>query len=203
MEGASYSISSSASKHASPVAMPQMQFGSPPWDAGTMRHRRGRQVECESGYGTDTDRSDRYLFSPQVSPRSQFTAVNSLRSLSPPSPGTNTTCSSVGSHANPKFAPRIVVPTSIPDGYYDNRVQMKRTHSKVAFSDNSDDEQPSRPQTAVTVDSDSGHESPPGCRAAAEHTQREINAAEHLMMLSAGNKMMPPPTKRTRRGSTC
>ncbi|KAF2130435.1 hypothetical protein P153DRAFT_338231 [Dothidotthia symphoricarpi CBS 119687] len=197
IEGASYRIL--GSNLSSPVATPQLQFGSPPWEANVLRQHYGRQLESESGYGTDTDRSDRYLFSPQVSPRSQFTAVNSFRSLSPPSPRTNTTSSTLGSPTNAQFPPRIVLPTSVPDGYYEEHLRMKRTHSKVAFSDNCDDELPSRPRTAATVNSDGGYDTVNFGESG--HTQREIDAAEHLMMLSASDKMLPPPTKRTRCGS--
>ena len=47
---------------------PRMAFARSPWVARTPKQRRTKPADLESGYGTDTDESDRYQFSPQVSP---------------------------------------------------------------------------------------------------------------------------------------
>jgi hypothetical protein len=198
-EGLAYRISSPDVPP--PVETPKTEMISPPWKPRVLKQRRARPSDIESGYGTDTDQSDKCAFSPQVSPRSQWTPIN--RSLSPCSPLT-TNSSAMSSPTNTQAPPHIVlptsVPTSVPGGYYSEQFRTKRTHSKVAFSDNCDEETAPRPQTAGTVHSDgafSHHTSGESGR-----TQNDIDAAELLLSLGAGEQTLLPPTKRTRRGST-
>jgi len=194
-EGASYRLS--PTNMPSPVDTPKTRFGSPPWNAGVSKQRRARPADIESGYGTDTDQSDKCAFSPQVSPRSQWTPVN--RSLSPCSPRT-TNSSAMSSPISIQASPYVQLPTSVPGGYYSDNFRTKRTHSKVAYSDNCEEETVTRPQTAGTVSGNgalNSHGTGNGGR-----TQTDIDAAELLLSLGAGDKMLLPPMKRTRRGST-
>lgn len=46
-----------------------------------LRPRPVKSLESESGYGTDTDRSDDYLYSPSASSGSAWTALNTPRSV--------------------------------------------------------------------------------------------------------------------------
>jgi hypothetical protein len=192
-EGASYRISTS--NIPSLRELPNMGFESAPWEDRVVKQRRARPTDIESGYGTDTDRhSDKYIVSPQVSPRTLWTSVN--RSMSPSSPRT-VSSSNMGSPVSTQGPPLIQLPTSVPGGYYDEPFRTKRTHSKVAFSDNCDDEVATRPWTAGTSKSDSCHVHD------ARHSQNDLVAAEIMLSLSSGdNMLLPPPTKRTRRGST-
>ncbi|KAF1845376.1 DNA-binding domain of Mlu1-box binding protein MBP1 [Cucurbitaria berberidis CBS 394.84] len=187
-EGPSYRVLNSSVS--SPVETPTMPFGSPLWKEKGTKQRHVWSADVESGYGTDTDQSDKCHFSPQVSPRGQgaWTSVN--MSQSPSSPRTANS-STMGSPVSTRGPPVLIAATSVPGGYYDEPFQTKRTLSKVAFSDTCDGDTLSRPQTAATIDSDGGDE---------VHSRGDIDAAEMLLSLSAADKRLPPP-KRTRRGS--
>ena len=50
-------------------------------NAKSLRPKPVRSLESESGYGTDTDRSDDYLYSPSVSSGPGWTALNTPRSV--------------------------------------------------------------------------------------------------------------------------
>ncbi|OCK76325.1 DNA-binding domain of Mlu1-box binding protein MBP1, partial [Lepidopterella palustris CBS 459.81] len=57
-------------------------FACAPWAIKSVRQGKSKPVDVESGYGTDTDQSDKYMCSPQVSPMSRaWTSIN--RSGSP------------------------------------------------------------------------------------------------------------------------
>jgi hypothetical protein len=187
-EGASYHVST---PNMSPTAeMPEISHESQPW----LKPRRARPADIESGYGTDTDQSDKCFISPQVSPRSCWPSVN--RSLSPYSP--RTACSSIMSSPMSALAPpRIQLQTSALGGYYDEPFRTKRTHSKVAFSDQ---EMSTRPQTAAAIPNDHGKSS--GGFGDSGHSQNDLDAAQIMVSLSSDDRLLLPPTKRTRRGST-
>jgi hypothetical protein len=187
-EGNSYRIST---PNTSPTAeMPETSCKS----QMRVKPRRARPADIESGYGTDTDQSDKYFISPQVSPRSCWPSVN--RSLSPYSP--RTACSSMmSSPMSALTPPRIQLHNSTPGGYHDEPFRTKRTHSKVAFSDQ---EMPIRPQTAAVIPSVRGQSS--GGFGDSDHSQNDLDAAKIMVSLSSGDRLLLPPTKRTRRGST-
>lgn len=195
-EGPAYRVLTSGVS--SPVETPKMQFGSPPWKAEGAKQRRARPADLESGYGTDTDQSDTYVFSPQVSPRSQCTWTSVNRSNSPSSPHTATSCT-IESPVSIRDHRGLLAATSVPGRYYDEPARTKRTHSKVAIGENFEEGTLARPHTAAGVDSDSGQGSE-GLSGDEIHSRIEIDAAEMLLSLSAGDKMLPA-TKRTRRGS--
>ncbi|KAH7083248.1 hypothetical protein BKA63DRAFT_402686 [Paraphoma chrysanthemicola] len=178
----------------SPAETPRMRFGQPPWTSKASQPCHTRPADIESGYGTDTDQSDKCAFSPQVSPRSRWTTINRSRSPSSPRTANSSPMSSPDSMRAPTFAQS---PTSAPYLPHGEQCSTKRTHSKVAFSD---EEAMDRPQTAGTVSAD-------GARRFeflydVGRTHNDIEAAELLLSLGASQKMLLPPTKRTRRGST-
>ena len=224
-EGPSYRLAGSAST--SPTTPTRMNFDSPSWQPKTMKQRRTRPADIESGYGTDTSKRDNYAFSPHkspgwthlnalspqrspqwthlngrlsptslspnVSPRSNWKAVN--RSPSPPTPSVNS--AAFGSSTAWQSSPLLQMPTPTPDGHYDEQIRTKRTHSKVALS--VIDEAPARPQTSSAVNSD--HKPVDGIREAVP-SKGDIELAELLLSLGDGGRVLLPPTKRTRRGST-
>jgi hypothetical protein len=194
-EGPSYLISTT--DMSPPAKTVKTEMESPPRQPRALT-RRARPTDIESGYGTDTDQSDKWAFSPQVSPRSQWTPVN--RSLSPCSPRT-TTSSAMSSPVGMQPVPYIQMPTSVPGGYYTKDFRTKRTHSKVGFGDDYDEEMAPRPQTAGTIHGDGAMNFQSGGDTG--RTQTDINAAELLLSLGWGEQqVLSPPTKRTRRGST-
>lgn len=159
--------------------------------------RRVRPTDIESGYGTDTDRSDKYYCSPQVSPRSQFTPIN--RSLSPRSPYP-ADFFTVASPVRTQYQQGTLACTSVPIEYGEGSFRTKRTLSKVAFSDNCDDDQQSRPPTAATVDSCHSGRTSGGSSNDDGHTNTDMDAAQMLLSLSTDSHTQPP-MKRRRRGS--
>jgi hypothetical protein len=152
-----------------------------------------RSTDLESGYGTDTGRNGKYLSSPEVSPRTQFTPIN--RSRSPYSPHTAGS-SLVGSPLSLNAPPGLLTPTSAPCEYQGAMFRTKRTHSKVALYDDCGDGALTRPETAATVDSTHGSEMSGGD--GDKHTHDDLEAAEMLLSLSAVELTMPP-RKRNRR----
>jgi hypothetical protein len=222
MEGASYRVLTS--KLLSPVETPKMYFGSPSWKPKAMKKRgtRPADIESEGGYGTDTEKNDRFAFSPHispqwthlnrplspsslsphVSPRSQWTALN--RGRSPATPSTMT-YSAISSPVKAQAFPLLQMPTPTPEDYSNEQFRGKRTHSKVAYNDACDEDTAMRPQTAGVVDSGHGGDEG-GEEVTSTRTQSDVEAAELLLSLGGGggggSSMLSPPTKRTRRGST-
>jgi hypothetical protein len=211
-EGASYRLT--VPILSSPIGTKQTCFESPSWKPRAMKQRRTRPADIESGYGPDASKGDSCAFSPHitpqwahlnrplspaslspnVSPRSQWTAMN--RSLSPATQST-VNFLAMSSPIRPQDPPLL----QVPEEHCNEQFRTKRTHSKVTSNDHRDIEEPEfRPHTAGAVNSDRG----PGLESAGEaaHTQHDIDAAELLLSLGVGGKMLLPPTKRTRRGST-
>jgi hypothetical protein len=172
----------------SPVEAPKMHYEPPLRKEKLTIQRRVRPTDIESGYGTDPDRNGKYLCSPEVSPRTQFTPIN--RSQSPYSPRT-TGSSLMGSPMNFHAPPGLLTPTAAPYEYHTEGFRPKRTHSKVSC-----DDRVTRPETATTVDSAHGSEASGGDD---NHTREDLKAAEMLMAL--GVEKTVPPMKRTRCGS--
>ncbi|CAN9087616.1 unnamed protein product [Alternaria alternata] len=160
------------------------------------RHRRVRPSDIESGYGTDTDRTGKYLCSPEVSPRTQFTPIN--RSQSPYSPRTAVS-SLTGSPVSLNVPPDLLTPTSAPCEHQGGFYRTKRTHSNVASYDDCGDEALIRLETTATVDSAHGSEVDMS-GGDDNHTHGDLEAAAMLLSLSGTGTTMPP-TKRTRRDS--
>jgi hypothetical protein len=221
MEGASYRVSTS--NLLSPVKTPKMHFESPSWKPKTMKQRRTRpaDIESENGYGLDGEKNDRFAFSPHispqwthlnkplspsslsphVSPRSQWTTLN--RGRTPATPSTMT-YSALSSPVRSQAFPLLQMPTPTPEDHSNEQFRVKRTHSKVAYSDARDEDTALRPQTAGAVDR--GHGDIEEREEDANTRKRcDIEVAELLLSLGgdgSGNSMLLPPTKRTRRGST-
>jgi hypothetical protein len=195
VEGASYQIA--APTMSTEVHTPRLQFGFPPWGPRDAKQAHPRTSEEESGYCTESDHSENFLFSPQVSPRSiTWTSIN--RSPSPTSP---VVIHSLNCIPPNKSLPPLhqISPTSVPGGYYDEPLRAKRTLSKVAYGENDTVVEISRPPTGVTTPNTASDPSMDDCRDCI-HSLKDLDAAEIMMRLSAADNTLPP-TKRTRRGS--
>ena len=72
-------LSREASLASSPRT-PALSCGYPKWPTKSLRPKPAKALDMESGYGTDTDRSDRYICSPQTSSNAEWTAMNASRS---------------------------------------------------------------------------------------------------------------------------
>lgn len=80
-EASGYRILSSEGSTASSLRTPPPSGGYRKVNAKSLRPKPVKSLESESGYGTDTDRSDDYLYSPSVSAVSGWTALNTPRSV--------------------------------------------------------------------------------------------------------------------------
>lgn len=223
-QGSSYCIV--AEKTALSYEIANTQRGSPSFNIIGSRCRISRPIAMnmaydESGYGTDTDRSDMYLMSPEISPRSrllrqplsprsrpasvysQFTPVNRARSRlqSPTAMCFSKLAASV--------TQRTIALSHMVDSPYaiapvdDRDVRTKRTHSKIATADADGDAQASSTAQLHTsgdgVRYDSGQESEE-CAHESRLSGSDLDAAETLLCLSGAVKY--PPSKRTRHESS-
>lgn len=191
-EGSSYVVT-----RLPPVQDRQVQPRTSSHSTRGQAERRARPADTESGYGTDTDRSDLYFCSPQVSPRSQFTPIN--KQLSPKSPFVIDYFNAI-SQVGARSHQALHTVTSAPVENGKGASRTKRTHSKVAFSDNCDDDHLNRPYTADTVDSCYSGRTSGGFSSDNGHARVDLDAAEVLLSLCATDHTQPP-TKRTRHGS--
>ncbi|EFQ91409.1 hypothetical protein CFE70_005913 [Pyrenophora teres f. teres 0-1] len=179
----------------SQVETAKLRFGPPPLCMKVVKQRSVRPADIESGYGSDAEGRDRYLCSPEVSPRTRFTPIN--RPLSPYSPRTADS-SIISSPVSLHIPQGRLTPTSAPSEYQYGGFRTKRTHSKVNFYDHVINEAATRPQTAKTVDSAHGSEV---SGSVDNLSYADMDAAEALLSLCGEDTM--PPAKRTRRhGST-
>ena len=175
----------------SPVRTAKSRFGAPPLSVKVVKQRSVQAADIESGYGSDAEGRDRYLCSPEVSPRTRFTPINR-----PQSPYSHRTANSsiASSPASMHTPQRLLTPTSAPCEYQYGSFRTKRTHSKVNCYDHTLDEAATRPLTAITVDSAHSSEMSIGVD---NLSYGDMDAAEALLSLSGGDDTMPP-TKRTR-----
>ena len=74
-------LSREGSMGSSPRTPPSSSKGYRKVSPRSLRPRVAQTLESESGYGTDTDRSDSYLYSPTTSSGSRWTALNTPRSV--------------------------------------------------------------------------------------------------------------------------
>ena len=74
-------LSREVSTASGPRTPPSSSQGSRKTFPKALRPRPIKSLESESGYGTDTDRSDDYLYSPSASSGSAWTALNTPRSV--------------------------------------------------------------------------------------------------------------------------
>ena len=212
-DGEAYRAHKAAETYGATISItsdPKSAFACPPWGIRAMKQRMAKPADIESGYGTDTDQSDKYLcspqFSPQISPRSQaWTPVN--RSQSPSSPIAVEIRAPTYSHSplmrsKPGLPSPSIWLSSVPSAYADVAMRTKRGHSKVVFDDEEDEV--CRPITAcesvpATEASDYASDEEDDC-GDGTYTRKELDAAEIILALSAADKTLPP-MKRTRRGS--
>lgn len=182
-EGLSYRVA----KADTPPITPGMKFISPPWSPKDAKRHRIKVSDQESGYGsTDEDTHEKYIFSPEVSPRScGWTAINQ-----PHSP------TSMSGFSSPRHWLTSVPGKNVP-------LVAKRTLSKVAYED---PREPIRPSTALST-APSTAESVAGGDTDSEmdtrqyqHTQVDFDAATTLLGLRGTDGSLHP-AKRTRHGS--
>jgi hypothetical protein len=175
--------STPAPEKCSTISTPTMNFACPPWSANIPKSHRSKPSDLESGYGTDTDQSDKYFFSPQVSPRSQaWTSVN--RSQSPTSPPVT--------HFT---APQPWL-SSLPSCFHGEQLRTKRTLSKVVYGSDKDENQ-DHTLTEPFIRSDTEFDS---VCVDTMRSKLELDAAEIMLSLSVADAGLHR-TKRTRRGS--
>ncbi|KAF2465462.1 uncharacterized protein BDR25DRAFT_239204 [Lindgomyces ingoldianus] len=171
-------------------------FACPPQRGKSPRSHRTKHADQESGYGTDTDQSDKYFFSPQVSPRSQaWTSVNRPQSPISPSRIVNR-LQSPTSLSIAHFSSSQPWLSSVPRYFNDDQLRTKRTLSKVEYNSDSntnEDIPPTGPSAETGSDFDSD-------RGDGVHTKKELDAAEIILQLKAADTTLHR-TKRARRGS--
>ncbi len=73
-------LSREASLASSPQT-PASHTSHPAWTPKSLRHKAMKGMDMESEYSTDTDRSDKYLYTPPNSLNFQWTALNTPRSV--------------------------------------------------------------------------------------------------------------------------
>lgn len=187
-EGASYQLPLPSIP--SPVMTP-----SRPILSSLQRKHSDCSGDSESGYGSDLDRKDAATFSPHISPMCQpgsFTAINGAESPNSP-------CTTLLTPGSSSRSPGIRrAPTSVPNKLDSASLQTKRSHSKVAYSDNDcGSEKVDSPQMQLVQ---------PASVLAQDEQEMDtgaIEAAEALMSLGVvgRNAAAMPSPKRTRRGS--
>lgn len=161
------------------VSTPRSQFAYVPWTIKSLKKRQSKGTDVESGYGTDTDQSGKYLFSPQVSPKTQvWTCIN--RPRSPRDPGT---------------LPVIISPkpwlSSVPNSYEGDPPRSKRGLSDLNEESDYDSRRPVQP---IEGPSKLEHELSLGM------STREMTAARLMLQLSMADAALQKdhPTKRNR-----
>ncbi|KAH8730916.1 hypothetical protein GQ44DRAFT_672928 [Phaeosphaeriaceae sp. PMI808] len=191
VEGKSYRVSMSPPLPS--IETPKVHF-SFPWNSESLQERRVQSKNPENGYDSDIDSSDKFIFSPQLSPRSQWTPVN--RSLSPPySPGTSNS-STMSSPVSTQAPPAIKLPISVVGQCGNERLRTKRTYSRVA-SEYGNDQTMTRTPTLNMVNNNRY-----SCRRFSNvaSTTADVEAAELLLSLCTQSDTQVPVVKRTRRG---
>ena len=164
------------------VSTPRYQFAYVPWTIKSLKKPQSKGTDVESGYGTDTDQSGKYLFSPQVSPTTQvWTSIN--RPRSPKDPGA---------------LPVIISPkpwlSSVPSSYEEKPPRSKRGLSDL--NEESDDDS-RRPVQSIEGPSKLEHE------LSLSMSTREMEAARLMLQLSMADAALQEdrPAKRNRRAS--
>ncbi|KAF2739651.1 hypothetical protein EJ04DRAFT_540537 [Polyplosphaeria fusca] len=179
---------------------PPTSFPSSDWSLqGPKDRRKKKPADVESGYGTDTDQSDKYHFSPNLSPRSNmWTAVN--RSRSP------ITLPTTSHHISlrPGSYKIDMWPVALPSiNSLTSQLRTKRTCSRTAFMDSDVESSPRVPGYGTDSDGDYIDEGEEVAQEE-EYDADALEAAQSLLNLSSGVsyvQVAPHPAKRTRRGS--
>lgn len=195
---------------------PQLKFGTPPWGINIKTQPRIRVADTESGYGTDTDSSDKHVYSPHFSPRSQNSGWRAINGLSS-SPALQTPAPSTVASPTSTYAPtpQPQIPSSNPTGYCSEPLKTKRPHSQLAnnvcIAEASTTSFGSVAASNVITNSSRLYSSN-------VHTAEEVEVANILVWMSQGKPMpfvteplpsmresmmlspLPPPPKRSRVG---
>jgi hypothetical protein len=170
---------------------PQLKFDTPPWSINTKT--RTRLADTESGYGTDTDSSDKHHFSPHFSPRSQHSGWRAINGLSS-SPALQTPAPSATASPASTYVPLLPtqIPSSVPVGYVEEALGTKRKHLELADRAYHA-EASSRSLEAVNTGSISFNNS--RFYRAKVHSAEEVEVANILVWMSQG-KPRPYVTER-------
>jgi hypothetical protein len=204
-EGCDYQVAGLAESAA--VETPPLPVLSAPWEPMSHHPRKSE----ESGYYTGGDQNERSTVSPQVSPRGStwipaWTSVNGSKSPSSSPIVHSPTFDRIANelpplhqHLREHGVPLYLQPTSVPRAYYHEPLSTKRSHSEIV-DDNGLVGSPNMPYR----DSTSSPQAIEGTGVRdfgnRNRTQRELEAAEIILQLSAADQSLPAP-KRTRRGS--
>ena len=176
-------LSRESSMAGSPRTPPPSSRGYRKLNSKMLRSKPVKSLGSESGYGTDTDRSDDYLYSPSASSGSGWTALNTPRS------------------AASEHYQRAAV-DQIPPAYL-SRLQEAQPSSqtlskKRARSDEEDEkgeESPSSPSTIDLATQDAPSKEP-------ESQSEETRAAYQLLQLKMDDGIVEGDRSRRRRAST-
>ncbi|KAF2449670.1 hypothetical protein P171DRAFT_351208 [Karstenula rhodostoma CBS 690.94] len=203
-EGCEYQVA--ALGGSAKVPTPQLPTLNAPWEP-TSHHPRKSE---ESGYYTGGDQNERSTVSPQVSPRgsawiSAWTSVNGSKSPSSSPIVHSPTFDRVANelpplhqHLREHGVPLDPCPTSVPRGYYHEALSTKRPYTEIV-DDNCLVKSPNAargPTSSPQTIGDAGLSD----WSNRDRTQKELEAAEIILQLSAADQELPDP-KRTRRGS--
>lgn len=142
------------------------------WSAKTSRANLGDPADSESGYGTDTDRSDRYLSSPQTPLNMGWTALNT------PVSSTRTTCGTPSSQKECASTSHAIYEEPLKCSSCDEVRDGKR-HSKGKYDDND--------QESSCSQSSKGLRKGPKRRRTSKVNKKESQAAYSLMQLRLGD----------------
>jgi hypothetical protein len=165
----------SARDHSMPMDIPRSQTTYQ--QAWTTKPVRQCQADIESGYGTDTDQSDKYLFSPQVSPTSRaWTSIN--RSNSPGS-----------LRSVPAFEKPLLY--SVPSGEQEEQPRHKRGMSEMSEES---DNVASRPVPSIEKPIEAEQET-----LLSKASERELNAAQLMLQLSVDDATLRGDDHRVKR----
>jgi hypothetical protein len=191
---------------------PQLKFGTPPWSVNAKT--QSRLADTESGYGTDTDSSDKNHFSPQFSPRSQHSGWQAINGPSS-SPALQTPALSATASPAITYVPIVPlqIPGSVPVGYGGDAPTTKRKRFELADRP-CNAEASSRSLAAVNTGSMSFNDS--RFYSDKVHSAEEVEVANILVWMSQGKPRpfvaerlpsimesmmlspLPPPPKRSR-----
>lgn len=142
------------------------------WSTRSARAILSHPADSESGYGTDTDRSDRYLSSPQTPLSAGWTALNT------PVSSTRTTCNTPSSQRESTGVSHVKYEKPLKSSGCDEARDGKR-HSKGSYNDSD--------QESCSSQSSKGVRKGPKRRRMSRPKTKESQAAYSLMQLRLGD----------------
>jgi hypothetical protein len=159
-------LSKGISHSSTPSIQSSNSFGT--WGTKSLRPKFGHPTSSESGYGTDTDRSDQYLGSPHTSLTVEWTALNA------PKPCTRTQCGTSSSRKGLSSTPVVKYEESLRSSSSEDTRDQKRHSTEKDDVYN---------QESCSSPSSVGPPSPPKRRKLSTILTKESRAAYMLMQL--------------------